>query len=147
MIQPRVVVFEDDEASRTLLVTILEQKGYEVISASEPTACPIYAKLEGTCPHEFACGDFLLTDNRMPRMSGLEFIALQQTRCCKGVMQNKAVISCSWEASELERASELGCRVFSKPYRFEEILAWFEERAGKIPSDRMLDDLTGFSKI
>lgn len=139
--RPRIVVFEDDAAFRKLITLILQQEGYEVVSAADPTLCPLYTKPEQECPHEEACGDFLLTDNRMPHMSGLEFVACQSRRGCKGVMANKAVISANWSPEDLARAAELGCKIFRKPFKLEEILAWIEERKPHLSPARKLVSL------
>ena len=142
MTRRRVIVLEDEDGSRKLLSQLLEQRGYEVISASEPLNCPLYTDLNSMCTHEFPCGDFLLTDNRMPRMTGLQFIARQGERGCKGVVHNKAVISGTWNEQELADAEGLGCKTFSKPYRITEILHWLEERGKNLPPDRKLAMLT-----
>ena len=134
----RIIVLEDDESSRRLLSMLLQVRGYEVISAAAPNSCPLYADLNAPCPHEYPCGDFLLTDNRMPRMTGLELIARQEQRGCKGIVRNKAVISGTWETHELETAEQLGCKTFSKPYRLVDILNWLNEREKTLAPDRKL---------
>ena len=136
--RPRLIVIEDDKHCRELLSLILRQNDYDVISLAEPTACPLYSDLESECSHEDACGDFLLTDNRMPRMSGLQFIEIQQARGCKGAVHNKAVISASWTDDELKHAERLGCQIFSKPLDVENILKWLRERKRLIPAGRKL---------
>lgn len=138
---PRIIVLEDDEQSRQALSRVLEQRGYEVVSAAEPLGCCLYTDLESPCTHEFPCGDFLLTDNRMPGMTGLEFIARQKERGCKGVVHNKAILSGTWEDWELESARQLGCQVFTKPCTLQEILRWLEEREATLAPDRRLTDL------
>jgi CheY-like chemotaxis protein len=139
----RAIVFEDDESSLKLITLVLERKGYEVIGTSDPTLCPIYSNLNQPCPHEDACGDFLLTDNRMPRMTGLDFIAAQSRRGCKGIVNNKAVISSSWTPEERKMAKALGCKIFKKPYRIKEISEWLDEAEKKISNDRKLVVLDG----
>ena len=134
----RVIVLEDDDASRMLIVMVMEKRGYEVISAPDPTSCPIYTNLEEPCLHEDGCCDFLLTDNQMPRMTGLEFIDAQSRRGCKVIVNNKAIISASWRPKELEKAEKLGCKTFSKPYNIAEISKWFDEQEQMIPPDRKL---------
>lgn len=109
-------MFEDDDSARQLLVTILERRNYEVISAKYPTICPIYEDLTTLCPHEFACGDFLLTDNNMPALSGLDFVLLQNQRGCKGVVNNKAVLSAHWNDNELDSADQLVGRGMDSRY-------------------------------
>lgn len=139
--RPRIIVLENDEEARKLLGLLLQRRGYEIVSAAEPSLCPLYTDLGAPCSHEFPCGDFLLTDNRMPRMTGLEFIARQGERGCKGVVHNKAVISGTWTNLELQTASQLGCKVFTKPYQLADILAWLSERQKRIPPDRKLSNL------
>lgn len=134
----RAIVIDDDASCRSLLETLLKHKGYEVISLEEPMACPLYADPFCTCPHEHACGDFLLTDNRMPRMTGLEFVERQSRGGCKGVVVNKAVLSANWSEEDLATARRLGCRVFAKPYNLREISAWLDEREKTIPPGRKL---------
>jgi len=140
-IRPRIIVLEDDTNTRKILTLILEGRDYEVLSAPEPALCPLYSDLNAYCNHDFACGDFLITDNRMPRMTGLQFIARQGERGCKGVVKNKAIVSGTWEDHELETAERLGSQIFTKPYKFGEIITWLEERRKTIPHDRKLAEL------
>lgn len=133
----RILVLEDDEVTRKSLALLLRKYGYEVIDAPEPTLCPIYLSAE-TCSHEDVCGDFLLTDNRMPKMSGLEFIEAQSQKGCKGVIGNKAVMSGFWSVEEREKAEKCGCKIFKKPFHIEEVIEWLEERKNFISPDRKL---------
>ena len=137
----RIVVLEDDDSSREVLTRVLERRSYEVVSAREPLLCPLYTDLNAVCTHQFPCGDFLLTDNHMPRMSGLEFVTRQCRRGCKGVVHRKAVISGAWDEEDLSLARELGCKIFTKPYRLAEIFQWLEGQARQIPFDRKLTPL------
>jgi len=136
--KPRVIILEDDESSRALLSLLLEEKGFEVLAFADPTICPIYTDSEQVCSHEDACGDFLLTDNRMPGMSGLDFVGEQARRGCKGIVKNKAVMSATWNDEELERAEKLGCKVFRKPYQVAEIIDWLEQRCRNLDPQRKL---------
>ena len=136
--QLRSIVIDDDDACRELLALLLRRRGYEVISLPDPTACPLYEDAECSCPQEEVCGDFLLTDNRMPGMSGLELIARQIRGGCKGMVGNKAVLSGTWSQEELQKAQRLGCKVFYKPYRVEEIKVWLDAQEKFIPNDRRL---------
>jgi len=139
--RPRIIVFEDDTDTRNLLSLVLQGRGYEVISAAEPLGCPLYTDLDANCNHDHACGDFLLTDNRMPRMTGLQFVARQGVRGCKGVVHNKAVASGTWSEDEKWAAEQLGCKVFSKPYKLADIFSWLDERERQIQPGRKLADL------
>jgi CheY-like chemotaxis protein len=138
--QLRAIVIDDDEACRSLLAQVLRQRGYEVICLPDPTACPLYENSACSCPEEAVCGDFLLTDNRMPGMSGLELIARQVQGGCKGNVGNKAVLSGTWSGGELQQAQMLGCKVFDKPYQTEEIENWLDAQEKVIPANRKLID-------
>lgn len=140
--KPRIIVLEDDEVLRRRLSLLLKMHGYEVVSASDPTLCPVYSAPEKPCAHEGACTDFLLTDNRMPNMTGLEFVEVQTLRGCKGHVVNKAVMSGTWSQEDREKAERLGCKVFSKPFSIEEIIVWLDEQKKLIPADRSLGDLS-----
>ena len=140
--KPRIILLEDDDAMRKGISMLLKRSGYEVLSASDPGLCPIYPSENAHCDHKDSCGDFLLTDNQMPNMTGLEFIEAQNRRGCKGVIRNKAVMSGSWTQEDQEKAKQLGCKIFHKPFDFEELLDWLEERKSSIPADRTLVDFT-----
>jgi len=75
--------------------------------------------------------DLILTDNRMPGMTGLEFLA-KAKELAGGVSgqrrTSRAVISGSWTDSERKQAQELGCQTFSKPVPIDDIYDWIEEQ-------------------
>lgn len=138
----RAIVFEDDRNCQKLISLLLEQKGYEVMVFSGALACPLFSDAECTCPTEASCGDFLLTDNRMPGMTGLDFVESQTHRGCKGIVGNKAIFSATWTTQELARAELLGCKIFRKPFDLREISRWLEERERVIPPARKLVDFS-----
>ncbi|OEU54179.1 MAG: hypothetical protein BA871_08120 [Desulfuromonadales bacterium C00003096] len=53
---------------------------------------------------------------------------------------NKAMLSGTWSQEELRKAQGLGCKVFNKPYRAEEIEVWLDAQEKFIPNDRRLVD-------
>lgn len=136
--QFRTILLEDDDNARELLATLLRKRGHEVYSFSAPSACPLYADPECLCPQDHACGDFLITDNRMPGITGLEFIQRQTAGKCRGAIRNKAIMSGNWTAQEWELATGLGCRLFNKPLDLQELWDWIGERERCIPRDRKL---------
>lgn len=138
--QLRAIVIDDDEACRSLLALMLQLRGYEVISLPDPTACPLYIDSTCSCPNDAVCGDFLLTDNQMPGMSGLDLIARQTDGGCKGNVRNKAVLSGTWNQEELRKAQQLGCKVFDKPYQRKAIDSWLDAQEKVVPGNRKLVD-------
>lgn len=139
--RPRIIILEDDTSTREALSAALASRGYEVLSAAEPVLCPLYCDLDARCEHEFACGDLLLSDNHMPRMTGLQFVTRQGERGCKGVVHNKALVSGDWREEDLAEAGRLGCRIFTKPYKLDDVFSWIEERIRTIPPGRRLAEL------
>ncbi len=138
----RVIIFEDDKPILRLLETTVGRLGHETLAFADPLACPLYWDDGCRCNQQFPCGDLLITDNRMPRMTGLEFIRRQQERGCKGVASNKAILSGAWTEGQLLEAEALGCKVFSKPLDLKGLSAWVRERAETIRPDRILAGLT-----
>ena len=136
----RVFVFDDKENILIALKRHLEVQGHEVIGAHEPTACK--AILGEECDHEYPCGDILLTDNKMPNMTGLEFIEHMRNRGCKGLSQNKIVMSGFFSKDDIDRAKKLGCHILHKPIIVEEIDATIEKIRKTILPDRTLIDLS-----
>ena len=104
----RAFVFDDNDMLRKTISSVLESRGYEVFSYSEPLLCPVY--LARKCPHDYPCVDVLITDLRMPNMTGLDFIENQMAKGCKGMVKNKAVMSGAWTEVQLEQAKRLGCK-------------------------------------
>ncbi|MFH0953607.1 MAG: response regulator [Verrucomicrobiota bacterium] len=131
----RALVFEDDEYTRFLLVTLLKRRGYEVIPFEDPSQCPLE---EGRVCYA-ACADVLISDLRMPRMTGLEFLERQKKRGCP--IANTALVSGAWSYAELTRAEELGCQVFHKPFNLSEVNAWLAACEQAVDPGRVLADL------
>ncbi|ABA88590.1 response regulator [Syntrophotalea carbinolica DSM 2380] len=134
----RAIVFDDDDMCRTLIANFLQQRGYEVVCLPDPMAFPLYQSPKCTCSQDEVCCDFLLTDNRMPKMTGLELIDRQASGGCKKYVGNKAVLSGSLTEDERQKARRLGCKVFHKPYKLEEIAAWLDLQEMTISPDRKL---------
>lgn len=141
MVRIRAFVFDDDRDTREVLRIVLEDRGYEVLAYRHPSMCPIFLDTKCPCPRDHACGDILLTDMNMPFVSGLEFIENQTRNGCKGIVQNKAVMSGAWTDELRARAKALGCRTFTKPISFGKLDLWLDERERMIDPNRKLTDL------
>ena len=138
----RAFVLDDDKTVRSLTASILEDRGYEVLTYSEPLSCPIYLDRECPCPQEHACADIIITDINMPNVTGVEFIESQTRNGCKAIVQNKAVMSGTWTNAQLEWAKRIGCRVFDKLDVIDQIGQWLDECEKRINPNRKLVDLT-----
>lgn len=126
MAAKKALVLDDDRINRQFMKDLLEEKQLEVSAFPNPH-CVLelweQIKLTGKCP-DF---DLILTDNRMPGMTGLEFLARIKEQGCDLPEHRKAVISGTWTEEELHQAQKLGCRVFQKPSSIESIFSWIDE--------------------
>lgn len=64
----RLVVIDDDLDLQDLIIAFFKPRGYEVLTYADPTAVLNQLKTEGVQP------DVVITDLRLPTMSGLDFI-------------------------------------------------------------------------
>jgi len=137
----RGLVFDDNELIRSFVQQIMEQRGYEVFSFSDPGLCPLYLQSSCHCPSGHACGDILISDVNMLMVGGLSFLGGQIKKGCK--VKNMALMSGSWSASELELAGRIGCKTFHKPFAPDELRVWLAECEHKIAPCRRLSDWMG----
>ncbi|ODS31231.1 MAG: two-component response regulator [Candidatus Scalindua rubra] len=135
----RAVVLDDEDVIRDLIYDILKKRGYEVYAFSEPFFCPTYLDSECPCPVEHICTTIIITDINMPNMTGLEFIEHQKGKGCK--VQNVAVMSGSWTGDEIEHAKSLGCYMFNKPFKVDEIEKWLDECEKELDRNSKLSDI------
>lgn len=139
--QLRIFLIDDDEPTVRLIALVARDRGHEVYAMSEPAACPLFGCESCQCPRESACGDLLITGNRLAGMSGLDLIERQLRHGCKGAARSKAVLSRTWTDDDLERAERLGCKIFHKPFLVREITDWMDERERHTDPRRRLADL------
>ena len=137
----RIFVYDMDKSLRELLSVIVKKKGHEVIALYEPVVCPLYSDLECCCSQSHACGDLMIVENRMTKMSGLKLIKKQLEGGCKGAAQNKLVLNGTRIDEEASFARELGCKVLKKPFKVSEITDWIDQCEQRIDPDRKLADL------
>ena len=137
----RIIVVDDEEVVRDVVENFFTAMGHEVLTAPEPLVCPIYSGGECPCAPGEVCGDVMLTDNRMPRMSGIEFVKRQIDAGCKGVTRNKAVMSASFTDDELEQMRRLECHHFVKPFSLTEMEEWVNKAGRNIDPNRRLRNL------
>ena len=120
-----VLIIDDEESIRSSLSIHLGQLGYTVETAEHPLDC--ICVLTGTCQDDAPYADVIISDQYMPHMTGLEFMANRSERGCKGAKQHLAIMSANISDDERQRAVELGCRIFIKPFKLEEIEQWLDE--------------------
>lgn len=123
--ETRVLVLDDDVYCLDIFIEYLMDKGFHVLSFENPT-CPVIEQNLETCPMNAPCYDLVLSDNRMPEMTGLEFFLYQEQKGCKIPTGHKALISgdISWE--EQKKAVSMGYKMFKKPTSLHLIDHWID---------------------
>jgi CheY-like chemotaxis protein len=122
MLQPKVLVVDDDGESRDLLREVLEASGYAVSAVGDgEAACKALAGENGFC--------VVITDLRLPDQSGLEL--LKKLRL-KNSTTNMVLMSSFISGDERKFARQLGVdAMLEKPFRLSELLQVVAELAGK----------------
>jgi len=136
----RIFVIDDEESIRETMKWHLEEQGHEVLVAPEPLICDVY--LGCKCVDEYACGDILFVDYKMPRMTGLEFVELMAKRGCKGLTENKIIMSGDTTAIDIAKVEKLGCKVVQKPLSLSEVDKIVAVAKKRLHPDRRLADLS-----
>jgi len=126
------LVFDDDIFFRNFLTETLASLHLEVTTFSSHASFLSRINAECGLGDATPCPDFILTDNQMPGMTGLEFVKRIKLMGCKIPNQNIAIISGRWTEEELDAANQLGCKVFQKYNSPDQIRAWIEEAEKRI---------------
>jgi len=107
----RLLVIDDEPRSRSLFQRSLSMKGYEVCVAEDGFAA--LALMRGALP------DLIVSDLKMPNMSGFEFLSITRRR-----FPQIPIIAVSGEFEPaVEPLGVLADAFFAKPLTFEELLA------------------------
>lgn len=111
-----ILVVDDDDAVRKLLVEVLVMQGYRVADAA--SGGEALAKMALSVP------DVLVTDFLMPKMNGAELV-----QACRGRGYSMPVIYATGYAQSdaLNNAVGLKAAVLSKPFSVDELLALIDE--------------------
>jgi CheY-like chemotaxis protein len=98
------------------------------MSFSQPVICPVYQNNEnGGCMNEHPCSDVIITDKRMPFMSGIQLLRDQAKNGCRLTPMNKALITAYLDESEQKALQELGAFYLAKPFRMMDLSQWLDE--------------------
>ena len=100
--------------------------GYEVFLHQSPHVC-LFNGPAGSCKSLAPCADLMISDFRMPQITGLELFQLQEHRGCGVDRKMKAIMSGHADEALLRRCKESGYRFFQKPFYTSEIYDWISE--------------------
>lgn len=127
MTEKRAIVFDDSDLFRILFARIFLSKNIQVNSYPNPSLYFCMQSGVDSCPVTTTCADFLLTDQKMPDMTGLEFLRRVKLMQCKIPDSRKAIISADWTEETFEEAKQLTSYVFHKIDTKEKISFWIEQ--------------------
>ena len=136
--KPRVLIFEDNDALRKTLKQILNELSYEVHTFSNPGMCPQFYSSSQGCSLVDSCSDIIISDVNMPVENGIEFIKRRLDNGCK--LKFRALMSADWNETDIQRAKNLGCKVFHKPFELEALIRWLDSCRKQIDHKRALSD-------
>jgi len=129
----RIIIFEDDSELAILLKHVLLLKGHDVRAFPDPTTCPVYTDSKIECKKISPCADVIISNNKMPHMSGIDFFRLQRKCGCKTLDENKILITEPEINTDLKHAiDDLGCHCFKMPFKTSEIVGWVGECAARV---------------
>lgn len=117
----KILVVDDDEASGSALITLLELEGFEVIYAADGQEAFLKAIAEQP--------DLILTDLNMPNIRGLDLIRLIKQETTLAAVPVVAMSAA--EKQHLICATEaVAAAVFQKPLEFHQVVAFITALTG-----------------
>jgi CheY-like chemotaxis protein len=120
------VVVDDNQLIRNLLKNFLESLGYETKIYESPLHMPcVKDHSEDHCQFEDGPPDVMITDIKMPGMSGSEFLLNSRSRGCQ--VKKVAVMSGYWTDEDYKIANQFNCKTLKKPFSLQEISDWVNE--------------------
>ena len=134
----RISIFDDDPTNLKLFAAIMSARNYEVYTFDQAVVCPVYNAQAVECSRLKPCTDIILTDNQMPRMTGIEMLVEQAQRCCRIDSRNKAITSADFDRDQRKIVEGLGCAVFEKPFRLHDLIAWLDDCERRIDLSKPL---------
>jgi CheY-like chemotaxis protein len=111
MRKPRVIIYDDDVIILNMLELFFTKKGYEVLKYSSPAVCP-FNYLAESCKNLNPCADVIISDYKMPGMTGAELFQRQAERGCRVDNKAKAIISGYADEEILTMCEDSGFRFF-----------------------------------
>jgi len=127
MRKPRVIIYDDDTIILDMLGHFFVKRGYEVCSYNSPTVCPPLEGLADSCENLSPCADVIISDYKMPEMTGIERLQRQSKRGCTVDSKRKAIMSGHADEGLMAQCRDLGCRFFEKPFVLSELSSWLSE--------------------
>jgi CheY-like chemotaxis protein len=124
----RTLIVDDEPCILETLAIAIEERGHEAITAADTSCRPACCNTLCLCNENEVCANFLIIDQNLPGIKGLDFIEQLDQKGCKIPTENRAVMSAYLDNHELLRADQMGCKVLHKPVTFTKLNLWLDER-------------------
>lgn len=122
----KALVFDDDILILETVEAYFGIKQIKTFPHLYPT-CPMIERGVATCPLTTPIYSLILSDNDMPRQTGIDFFEELQRRGCKIPNHRKALMTGFLPRKDYERARSLGLRVLKKTCSFAVLDLWLDE--------------------
>lgn len=125
----KALIVDDDVFCLNVTSEYFKYKGFDVTARLRPSCSALEQELE-SCSIDGPCFDIVVSDNRMPGMTGLEFFELIDKKKCYVPVSCKALLTGDLTQDEFNKAVERGYKVFQKPCSLELLDLWLKEVLG-----------------
>lgn len=122
----KALIVDDDVYCLNVTSEYFKYKGFDVTARLRPSCSAIERDLE-ICTIDHPCFDVVVSDNRMPGMTGLEFFEWIDQKECYVPASCKALLTGDLTQEEFNKATERGYKVFQKPCSLELLDLWLKE--------------------
>ena len=102
-------------------------RGYEVLTYQRLVNCPAYDG-SAACKEPYPCADIILAELHMPGMNGIDMLRVQSRNGCRVPAGSRALMSGDLDDTVQKGIRKLGCMYFQKPFSFNEVSTWLDER-------------------
>ena len=132
----RVLVFSNEEYTRTLLSVVLRERGYDFYLFPKEGTCPLSSHDQCPCPEGYSCADVIITDVSSKGNKIFELLEEQKGSGCK--IKSFGIISRNWTAETIRFARDIDCFTFREPFSTSIFEYWLESCEKEVDSDRQL---------
>jgi CheY-like chemotaxis protein len=122
-----VIIYENDIATLNTLKSFFATRGYEVYAYNDPQVCPLHESLANSCEKNYLCADLVISEFKLPNMTGIELFQLQSKRGCRLENKMKAISSFYSDDELLKMCNDMGCKFFKKPFEVPALAGWVTE--------------------
>jgi hypothetical protein len=123
----KLSIFFEDDSTKNLLLKVAKKRGYEALAFKYPDTCVVTTDPGCMCIKDRRCADMMILGRHFSSLKALDFVECQSKSGCRVPIENKLIISSSYDATEEQRGEALGVKMLQMPFVFKELDDWFDE--------------------